>query len=99
VESVLVSHASVAEAAVVGVPDPVHGSTMIAFCVLRPDTNRTGLDQALTALVARELGGPLKPKRVHFIPALPKTRNAKVMRRIIRAAFLDEDPGDTSALE
>ena len=49
--------------------------------------------------VAAELGRPLRPEAVHFVPALPKTRNAKVMRRVIRAAFLGEDPGDVTALE
>ena len=100
VESVLVAHPSVAEAAVVGVPDEVHGSAMIAFCVLRSGEHEPGkLAAELAGLVARELGKPLKPARVLFLPALPKTRNAKVMRRIIRAAYLDEDPGDVTALE
>jgi acetyl-CoA synthetase len=100
VESVLVSHAAVAEAAVVGIPDDLHGSAMIAFCVLRPG-NTAGQQLAgdLADLVARELGKPLRPSRVHFLGALPRTRNAKVMRRIIRAAYLDQDPGDISALE
>jgi len=45
------------------------------------------------------MGKPLAPSRIHFVSALPKTRNAKVMRRVIRAAYLGEDPGDLSALE
>lgn len=53
----------------------------------------------LKALVAKDMGKPLAPSKIHFVSALPKTRNAKVMRRVIRAAYLGEDPGDLSALE
>ncbi len=45
------------------------------------------------------MGKPLTPSRIHFVSALPKTRNAKVMRRVLRSAYLGEDPGDLSALE
>src|SRR5205823_5918182 len=91
VESVLVSHPAVAEAAVVGIPEELHGSAMIAFCVLRAGTaDHAALAAELADLVARELGKPLRPSRVLFLPALPRTRNAKVMRRIIRAAYLDQ---------
>ena len=51
------------------------------------------------ALVSRDMGKPLAPSKIHFVSALPKTRNAKVMRRVIRSAYLGEDPGDLSALE
>jgi acetyl-CoA synthetase len=57
------------------------------------------LAEELKARVAAELGKPLQPEAVHFVPALPRTRNAKVMRRIIRAVYLGEDPGDVTALE
>ena len=50
-------------------------------------------------MVARDMGKPLAPSKIHFVSALPKTRNAKVMRRVIRSAYLGEDPGDLSALE
>jgi acetyl-CoA synthetase len=49
--------------------------------------------------VARELGKPLKPERIHFVSALPKTRNGKIVRRAIRAAYLHEDAGDLTSLE
>ncbi|HZS10569.1 MAG TPA: AMP-binding protein [Blastocatellia bacterium] len=100
VESVLVAHPDVAEAAVVGVPDERKGNAMIAFCVTKPDVKADEvLAQALKDLVAAELGKPLRPEKVFFVSALPKTRNAKVMRRVIRAAYLGEDPGDVTALE
>ena len=97
VESILVGHEAVAEAAVIGIPDDLKGTAMIAFCVLRE--KRENLETELKALIAKEMGKPLQPNRIYFVMALPKTRNAKVMRRVIRAAYLGEDPGDLSALE
>jgi acetyl-CoA synthetase len=108
IESLLVAHPLVTEAAVIGVPDHVKGTAMVAFCV---PTGSTGilpasdadkmpeLQSELKALVARDMGKPLTPSKIHFVSALPKTRNAKVMRRVIRAAYLGEDAGDVSALE
>jgi acetyl-CoA synthetase len=57
------------------------------------------LESELKSLVARDMGKPLAPSKIHFVSALPKTRNAKVMRRVLRAAYLGEDPGDLSSLE
>ena len=101
VEGILVSHEMVVEAAVIGVPDDMKGTAMVAFCVLNKNADGAGgeLESDLRSLVAREIGKPLTPSRIHFVPALPKTRNAKVMRRVIRAAYLGEDSGDTSSLE
>lgn len=100
VESVLVSHESVAEAAVIGVPHAIKGECMIGFTVLAPErTPSRELAEALQGLVGDALGKPLRPDRVHFVDALPRTRNNKVMRRVLRAAYLGEDAGDLSALE
>jgi len=100
VESILVSHPSVSEAAVIGVPDELKGQSVVCFCVLRPNAQpNDDLRESLKDLVANELGKPLKPKEIKFVKDLPKTRNAKVMRRIIRAAYLGQDAGDTSSLE
>ncbi len=103
VESLLVAHPLVVEAAVIGVPDEVKGTAMVAFVVHNADTpvrtNYVPLEQELKALVAKDMGKPLAPSKIHFVSALPKTRNAKVMRRVIRAAYLGQDPGDLSALE
>lgn len=99
VESVLVNHPAVSEAAAVGVPDPIKGSAVVCFCVLAPGIEPSDeLAAELRDKVAAELGKPLRPKTVAFVSDLPKTRNAKVMRRIIRSAYLGEDPGDTSSL-
>jgi acetyl-CoA synthetase len=100
VESVLVAHPAVSEAAAVGVPDEVKGEAVICFCVLKLQTTANdALSEELKKAVAQALGKPLKPAAVKFVSDLPKTRNAKVMRRIIRATYLGHDPGDLSALE
>ena len=99
IESVLVSHPGVTEAAAIGVPDPIKGQSVVCFCVLNPNVTPTeDLRETLKDLVADALGKPLKPSEVKFVRDLPKTRNAKVMRRIIRTAYLHQDPGDTSSL-
>ena len=70
------------------------------LCVLRPGVgDDDGLRAAIARRVAAELGKPLKPEVVAVVRALPKTRSGKVMRRVIRAAWLDLDPGDLSALD
>jgi len=100
IESVLVAHSAVSEAAAIGVPDPIKGQVVVCFCVLKPDhTAGEALRSELIDRVAAELGRPLAPREIKFVRDLPKTRNAKVMRRIIRAAYLSEDPGDISSLE
>ncbi len=100
VESILAAHPAVSEAAAIGVPDPIKGEALICFCVLKPLSAATeDLREELCNRVAEELGKPLTPHAVKFLDNLPKTRNAKIMRRIVRAAYLSEDPGDLSALE
>ena len=106
VESVMITHPRVAEAAAVGVPDPVKGETVWAFWVTRSEDGTEIDDQTadqvgadIAALVGRELGKPFTPSRVWRVAALPKTRSAKIMRRAIRAAALGVDPGDLSGAE
>ena len=99
IESVLVSHPSVIEAAIIGVPDEIKGSEVVAFVVLKTGTQPNDtLAKELNDLVIHSLGKPFTPREFRFVRDLPKTRNAKVMRRMIRAAYLDQDPGDTSSL-
>ena len=100
VESVLVSHPSVAEAAAVGVPHEVKGEAVVCFAVLRPGSEwNEKLRTELSDLIARQMGKALKPERVLFAAELPKTRSAKIMRRVIRATHLGNDPGDLSSLD
>jgi acetyl-CoA synthetase len=99
VESILVSHPDIVEAAAVGVPDKLKGNTVVVFCVLGAKTEPApDLEKELVDLIISSLGKPLAPRQIYFVSDLPKTRNAKVMRRMIRAAFLGQDPGDTSSL-
>jgi acetyl-CoA synthetase len=100
VESILVGDPAVLEAACVGVPDPLKGQEVACVCVLRPGTAADdNLREQLRERVAQRMGKPLRPREVHFVRDLPKTRNAKVMRRVVRAALLGEPTGDLSALE
>jgi acetyl-CoA synthetase len=100
VESAAVAHPAVVEAAAVGIPHDVKGEAIAVFCVLRPgETDGPELRTSIAAEVARELGKALRPDVVEVIPALPKTRSGKVMRRVVRSAFLGLDPGDLSALD
>jgi acetyl-CoA synthetase len=98
-ESVLVSHPAVVEAATIGVPHKIKLNELVAFCVLNPGSEPSEqLREELKQSVATAMGKPLTPRTVLFVSDLPKTRNAKVMRRMIRAAYLGEDPGDTASL-
>jgi len=100
VESVLVEHPAVLEAAAIGIPDPVKGQALVCFCVLKPGHEGSPeLSDTLGQLVATRLGKPLRPTAVEFVADLPKTRNGKVMRRVIRSTYLSEAAGDLSALE
>lgn len=100
VESVLVSHPAVIEAAAVGIPDDVKGEALWGFVVVEAGTTPSEeLRGELVALVADKLGKSFKPSAIRFTTALPKTRNAKVLRRAIRATVVGEDAGDLSALE
>ncbi len=99
VESILVNHPAVVEAGAIGVPHEIKGSELVVFCVLAPDVKANAtLRKELKNTVAEAMGKPLAPKEVLFVKDLPKTRNAKVMRRMIRSAYLGQDPGDTSSL-
>ena len=100
VESAAVSHPAVLEAAAIGVPHDIKGEVVVVLVVLRPgETDDPGLQAAIAETVAAQLGKPLKPDRVAVVPALPKTRSGKVMRRAIRSAWLDLDPGDLSSVD
>jgi acetyl-CoA synthetase len=100
VESVLVSHPAVTEAAAVGVPHEIKGEAMVCFVVLRPGiTPSETLRAEISDLVARQMGKALKPESLLFTSELPKTRSAKIMRRVIRATYLGKDPGDLSSLD
>jgi len=103
VESALVSHKKVAEAAVVGRPDEVKGNSIFAFVILqgkREDEDLEQLRQDLRAHVTDEIGAIAKPDEIRFADSLPKTRSGKIMRRLLRTiASGDEITQDISTLE
>ena len=96
VESALVSHQAVAEAAVVGANDPTTGQAIIAYVTLRTgfDVNESDLRNH----VAKEIGAIAKPKMIYFTPELPKTRSGKIMRRLLRDVAEGRNLGDTTTL-
>jgi acetyl-CoA synthetase len=99
-ESAAVACHAVAEAAAIGVPHEVKGEVAWLFCVLKPGYEPTpacALD--VSNAVTDELGKAFKPERIVFVPALPKTRSAKIVRRAVRARVLGKEPGDLSSLE
>ncbi|GGF10082.1 AMP-dependent synthetase [Halobacillus andaensis] len=100
VESVLVGHDAVTEAGVIGVPHDVKGEEPVAFIVLNASAQQQeSLIDEIKEYVIRKLGKALAPRKIYAVSDLPKTRNAKVMRRAIKSAYLDKPAGDLSALE
>ena len=102
VESALVSHPNVAEAAVVGAPDPTTGQGIVAFVILRgsADDGAAG-EQAIAELrehVAKEIGPIAKPRQIMVVPELPKTRSGKIMRRLLRDVAENRPIGDVTTL-
>ena len=100
VESALVSHDAVAEAAVIGKPDPLKGNTIKAFVTLRVGASPSnGLSAELARHVRKSLGPVAVPAEIEYMDRLPKTRSGKIMRRVLKARELGMDPGDISTLE
>ncbi len=99
VESALVSHDNVAEAAVIGKPHDIKGESIVAYVVLRDGVEPSdALRAELRNHVAHEIGGIARPDEVWFVADVPKTRSGKIMRRVVRARAIGEDPGDISTL-
>jgi acetyl-CoA synthetase len=100
VESAALSHPAVAEAAAIGVPDSLKGEALVVFATLRPGHAQTEqLRAEIEAAIVAHLGKALKPQAVRFVRDIPRTRNGKILRRLVRSAHLGEPPGDLSALE
>lgn len=101
IESALVSHASVAEAAAVGRPDDLKGQALVVFVTLKPGVTVDGeLEKALKAHVGNEIGKFAAPDDIRFAESLPKTRSGKIMRRLLKDIAAGRDAsGDVSTLE
>ncbi|QQS01518.1 MAG: acetate--CoA ligase [Austwickia sp.] len=99
IESALVSHPAVAEAAVVGATDEMTGQTPVAFVILRGGTEVTDeLPEQLRSHVGKEIGAIAKPKSVMIVSELPKTRSGKIMRRLLRDVAENREVGDVTTL-
>jgi acetyl-CoA synthetase len=100
VESVLMEHPAVAEAGVIGKPDPIVGEVVKAFVSLKDGyAPEPALRQDILAHARKRLGAAVSPKEIAFLPALPRTRSGKIMRRLLKARELGLPEGDTSTLE
>ena len=100
VESVLLEHKAVAEAGVIGKPDPVALEVVKAFVALKDGFEASeALRRELLGFARSRLGAVVAPKEIDFLPGLPKTRSGKIMRRLLKARELGLPEGDISALE
>lgn len=100
IESAVVALDEVVMAAAIGVPDPVKGEAVVVYAVPSPDAvDDPTLADRVSEEIVRVLGKAFRPAAVHLVRDLPRTRSAKIMRRVVRALALGEDPGDLSSLE
>jgi acetyl-CoA synthetase len=100
IESALVSHHAVAEAAAIGLPHEVRGNVIHAYVILTAGQQKhDGLEEELCNHVSHEIGSFAKPEKIEIVDSLPKTRSGKIMRRVLKARALGQDPGDLATLE
>ncbi|MDA8248344.1 MAG: acetate--CoA ligase, partial [Rhodospirillales bacterium] len=100
VESALLEHRAVAEAGVIGKPDPIAGEIVKAFVALKPGFAASEtLMRDLLGHARKRLGAVVAPKEIAFVPGLPRTRSGKIMRRLLKARELGLPEGDLSTLE
>jgi acetyl-CoA synthetase len=100
VESALMEHPAVAEAGVIGKPDPVAGEIVKAFVALKPGFDASeALLREIHGFARSRLGAAVAPKELAFVPQVPKTRSGKILRRLLKARELGLPEGDTSTLE
>lgn len=97
-ESALTDTGEIAEAAVIGIPDEVSGSALVCVCVPMPGVATDQLAARLSAALVGRMGASYRPRRIYFAEDLPKTRNMKIMRRVVRATLLGQPAGDLSSL-
>lgn len=99
IEESIASHSNVAEVAVVGIADNLKGQVAIAFVIAKDSSQTSGLEDQVMKTVDRQLGPVARPSKVYIVPALPKTRSGKIVRRALQAVLEGRDPGDVSTLE
>jgi acetyl-CoA synthetase len=98
IEALLMATGLLQDCAAIGIPDAIKGTAVVCVCVARPDTDQSAATKVLSTAITAGLGGAFKPAAIVFVADLPRTRNMKVMRRVVRAAWLGEEPGDLSTL-
>jgi len=99
-ESALVSHHAVAEAAAIGLPHELQGNAIHAYVILKVGEKvHDGLVEELRKHVAHEIGPIARPEKIEIVDSLPKTRSGKIMRRVLKALALGQDPGNLATLE
>lgn len=99
IEGPLLATGKIVEAAVIGIPDKVGGSAVVCVCVPKESNkNEAALKEELIAAVVAEMGKAYKPKQIVFVQDLPKTRTMKIMRRVVKALLLGNEPGDISSM-
>lgn len=98
IESALIEHTAVKEAAAIGIPDELKGEALVCFIVLNDQQVKTS-DQDIATHLVTKLGAIVRPKQVIFVSALPKTRSGKIVRGTIRKQYLGEAIGDISSIE
>ncbi|WP_071675290.1 AMP-binding protein [Nioella nitratireducens] len=99
IEAALTGTGEVVDAAAIAAPDDIKGVAVVCICVAAPGVSPNAtLVERLKDRVGEAVSKPFRPREIHFVEALPKTRTMKTMRRIVRAAFLGEDPGDLSSI-
>ena len=100
IESALVSHPAVAEAAAIGLPHEIKGNAIHAYVILKNGVIKSDtLIEELRQHVGHEVGPIAKPEQIEIVESLPKTRSGKIMRRVLKAKALGQDPGNLSTLE
>ena len=100
VESALIEHPAVAEAGVIGKPDPIAMEIVKAFVTLNPDYEQSNdLRRELIRFAREKLSAGVAPREIDFLDTMPKTRSGKIMRRLLKARELGEPEGDISTLE
>jgi acetyl-CoA synthetase len=100
IESALVSHYTVAEAAAIGLPHEIRGNVIHAYVILKAGHQKhDNLEEELRNHVSHEIGSFAKPEKIEIVESLPKTRSGKIMRRVLKARALGQDPGDLATLE
>ena len=100
IEAALIEHPAVSEAATIGVPDEIKGEDIVCFVVLKPGYDPSeDLREELKGQVVKIMGKTLKPRDIKFVKDLPKTRSAKIVRRIIKSTFLGNEISDSSSVE